>query len=963
MTDGITSRNRVNENEREAHLNQVLLAEAQAIAHLGSWDLDLAAGCLTWSDETFRIFGLEPQQFPATYEAFLAAVHPEDRAAVDAAYSDSLRENKDGYEIEHRVVRKSTGEIRYVHERCRHVKDDQGRIVRSVGSVQDITERRFLEAELARQSAVEKAMAQVTEKLLDAGSFEEISFLVLETARQLTGSPFGFVGYLDPQTGDFVSDTMTRHIWDACHVAGKTVVFKKFTGLWGWVLTHCRPLVSNSPKRDHRSSGLPEGHIPIHRFLGVPALHSQNLVGMIAIANSQHDYTDQDLAVIQRLSTVYSLSIQKKRAQEAQSRTNLQLAENKGNLEATLSAVPVGILVFNPDARVVSDNPAARRIFGMEAFQPGSFRFGDYIGCRRRHAHPEGCGHTPDCQDCRINLAIGHVLAGGTDETGDREKESLRDPDQGNKLWIQFSAAPVVLQGQRCAILMVKDVTDQKKAEHALRKANMDLQSAVSNARAFAKKAEAANRSKSLFISNMSHELRTPLNAVIGFSKLLAKDPLLTERQRSDVQVVLRSGQDLLDIINDILEISRIEAGRLEVKSVNFSIHDLLIDLEGMFRSRCEAKGLHLVMEQDDFLPEFLYGDRTKLKQILLNLLSNAVKFTADGGISMRVRSDLCQKQDLPQTEMVRLTIEVEDSGIGISRENLKAIFNPFEQADASVYKGGTGLGLAICREYATLLGGDIRVASEPGKGSCFRFTAVMLPGKAVPGNGVPGNGVPACREVIGLDPDVGPVRILVVDDDPDNQVLMNALLVPMGFEIYQAVNGKEAIALFEKTRPHAVLMDMRMPGMDGYEATRRIKRTDAGLTTPIIALTASAFEEGKRKTLDAGADAYLRKPFQHRELYEIIGQSLGLRYVFRGETNHNLPALTAKAVSELPKALRTRLLQTVEYGNMGLFSELLEPVIGSHPELVKNLRKLADVFDYARLDVLLRNKEVMDEQ
>ncbi len=463
------------------------------------------------------------------------------------------------------------------------------------------------------------------------------------------------------------------------------------------------------------------------------------------------------------------------------------------------------------------------------------------------------------------------------------------------------------------------------------------------------KQAEAANRAKSLFLSNMSHELRTPLNAVIGFSQLLARDPRLTERQRSDVQVVLRSGQDLLDIINDILEISRIEAGRLEIKPVDFSIHELLTDLDGMFRSRCEAKGLHLLVERDDELPEFLYGDRTKLKQIFLNLLSNAVKFTAEGGISLRVRSDVHQEEGLEQRDMVRLTVEVEDSGGGISEGNLEEIFKPFERAESTAQKGGTGLGLAVCREYATLLGGDIRVSSEPGRGSCFRFTAVMPRGKVVPGNGLT-----ASREVIGLEPGSGPVRVLVVDDDTDNQVLVKALLVPIGVEIRQAGDGKEALELFEEFSPHAVLMDMRMPDMDGYEATRRIKSTNKGLATPVIALTASAFEEGKQKTLDAGVDAYLRKPFQHRELYEILGRCLGLRYVFKDDEDRKLPALTVETVSELPEELRAKLRQAVEQGDMGLFTELLEQVVDPHPELVRNLRKLADEFDYPRLNALL---------
>ncbi len=1139
--------------------------------------------------------------------------------------------------------------------------DEQGRILGHFGTQLDNTERKQLEAALARQAMVDKAAAEVSLKLLDAGSFEEISHLVLEKAQQLTGSPFGFVGYLDPQTGNFVSPTLTRDIWGECRVADKSVVFQRFTGLWARVLKNGRPLIANHPESDHRSSHVPEEHIPIQRFLGVPALLGENPVGMIALANSKDDYSDQDLAAIERLSTIYSLIIQKARAEQELHRMNAELTESKSNLEAILSAVPLGILVFNPAGQVVSDNAAARAICGIKEIKPGSLRCGDYICCRHRHNHPEGCGSASDCSDCAINNAVAHVLGGGIERIGDREHEISRDHDLGNGLWIQFSVSSVVFQGQRCAILVFRDISRQKQAEEELKRSErllfnsqrmgkiggweydianksmawtdetyrihgftpddvepgspehiaksltcyapearelvqkaferclstdepyefevpftntagramwvhttgrsvwegnrrvkvsgiivditarkereayaemeqellqilnepgdlkdslqqgvhalkthtgfeavgirlqegddfpyfvqegfskdflltentllergkdggvcrdkdgnvrlecacgliisgktdpsdplftpggscwtndslplLDLPSdqdprrpprntcihqgyasvALVPIRAYGritgllqindrrkdrlslekverlesvaahigaalmrrqaeaellaskKQAEAANRAKSLFLSNMSHELRTPLNAVIGFSQLLARDPRLTERQRSDVQVVLRSGQDLLDIINDILEISRIEAGRLEIKPVDFSSSELLTDLDGMFRSRCEAKGLHLLVERDDELPEFLYGDRTKLKQIFLNLLSNAVKFTAEGGISLRVRSDVHQEEGLEQRDMVRLTVEVEDSGIGISEGNLEEIFKPFEQVHPSTQKGGTGLGLAVCREYAALLGGDIRVRSEPGRGSCFRFTAIMPRGKVVPGNGLT-----ASREVIGLEPGSGPVRVLVVDDDTDNQVLVKALLLPIGVEIRQAGNGKEALERFEEFSPHAVLMDMRMPDMDGYEATRRIKSTNKGLATPVIALTASAFEEGKQKTLDAGVDAYLRKPFQHRELYEILGRCLGLRYVFKDDDDQKRPALTVEAVSELPEELRATLRQAVEQGDMGQFTALLEQVVDLHPELVRNLCKLADAFDYPRLNALL---------
>ncbi len=363
-------------------------------------------------------------------------------------------------------------------------------------------------------------------------------------------------------------------------------------------------------------------------------------------------------------------------------------------------------------------------------------------------------------------------------------------------------------------------------------------------------------------------------------------------------------------------------------------------------------------MERDDELPEFLYGDRPKLKQVFLNLLSNAVKFTSNGGISVRVRSDIHQEEGLQQRELLRLTVEVEDSGIGVFGADLERIFTPFEQVASPVQMSGTGLGLAICREYVALLGGDLRITSEPGRGSCFRFTAIMAKGKAVPKNGRASG-----RKVLGLEPGTGPVRVLVVDDDTDNQALVKALLAPIGLEVCQACNGKEAVELFKEFSPHAVLMDMRMPDMDGYEATRQIKGTDAGLATPVIALTASAFQEGKQKALDAGVDAYLRKPFQHGELYEILGRCLGLRYVYWLDDDPALPTPDAEAVFDLPEALQIELRQAVEDGDMELFMELLEPVAESHPALVGRLRKLADTFDYKSiLNILIHinNNESM---
>ena len=308
-----------------------------------------------------------------------------------------------------------------------------------------------------------------------------------------------------------------------------------------------------------------------------------------------------------------------------------------------------------------------------------------------------------------------------------------------------------------------------------------------------------------------------------------------------------------------------------------------------------------------------------------MNLLSNAVKFTAHGGIALRVRSDEYQDKVSKKADVVWLTVEVEDSGIGISKEDQIKLFRPFERAVNMQQTEGTGLGLVISQEYIKLFGGDIQVKSEPGKGSCFRFNVVMRKGKEIPKEVRR-----AHRRVIGLEPGTGPVRVLVVDDNLDNQELLRAFLVPIGFELRQAFEGRPALELFERFAPHAVLMDMRMPGMDGYEATRRIKSTKKGRATPVIALTASAFEEGKQKTMDAGVDAFIRKPFQYQELLDVLEQWLGLRYVYHDAVEPKPSDPTSQAVSVLPEKLKAALRQKVEEGNMLEFLELLEQVAES---------------------------------
>ena len=384
--------------------------------------------------------------------------------------------------------------------------------------------------------------------------------------------------------------------------------------------------------------------------------------------------------------------------------------------------------------------------------------------------------------------------------------------------------------------------------------------------------AEAANRAKSVFLANMSHELRTPLNSVLGFSQLMLRDQRLVTGQKENLAKINRSGEHLLSLINDVLEISKIEVGRIALHETSFDLFALLDDLEMMFRVRTDAKGLRLEFTKETGVPRYLNGDLGKVRQCLINLLGNSVKFTDQGSISLQVAV-----QGSTAADTIELVFEVEDSGRGIAGEELEKIFQPFEQIVKSGDAGeGTGLGLTITREYARLMGGEVTVRSRPGAGSTF---SLMVP--VAPGREEDVETMKSPRTVIGLAPGQAAPKILVVDDNPDNLTLLTTLLHSVGFTIREAVNGKEAIHEFKEWSPACVLMDMKMPVMDGYEATRRIKRLPRGKDTPVIAVTASAFTEDRQNILDTGADGVIEKPYQEEEIFRRIGSLISVQYQY----------------------------------------------------------------------------------
>jgi len=509
----------------------------------------------------------------------------------------------------------------------------------------------------------------------------------------------------------------------------------------------------------------------------------------------------------------------------------------------------------------------------------------------------------------------------------------------------------------RASALLLLRSTQRDQAEAVAAERSADLvRSNELLARAKAA-AEAANLAKSAFLANMSHEIRTPMNAILGFTQLLQRSTTLARSDHEYLEVIHRSGRNLLALINDVLEMSKIEAGRAEFAPKSFDLHALFDDLECMFRLPANAKGLQWEVVKAPDLTHRIVTDEGKFRQILINLLANAMKFTEKGGVVLRARvaQPVEEGQAVGTAGGQRLVVEVEDTGVGIAAAELGSLFDPFRQTASGLEKGGTGLGLAISRRHLWLMGGDITVASTPGQGTTFRLA---LPFQAAPAAEV--ERPERVRRVLGLSGGQGEVRILIVDDKPDNRLFLTRLLEPLGFVLRQAANGAEAIACWQEWHPRLIIMDIIMPVMDGREATRRIKALPEGRDVVIVALSASAFEEDREAVLATGADDFLRKPIAAEELVAVIGRHLKVTYEYGEEAGAAGAAIEARddqidrdLVAAFPAELLVAMKHAVfrcDYAQMIALIDRLPP---EHGGAAFGLRRLTTGFDWDRLEWL----------
>jgi len=498
---------------------------------------------------------------------------------------------------------------------------------------------------------------------------------------------------------------------------------------------------------------------------------------------------------------------------------------------------------------------------------------------------------------------------------------------------------------------------------------NKELQEEIIERKKAEEAAAAASLAKSQFVANMSHELRTPLNAILGFTQVMSRDSLLSHENLENLRIINRSGQHLLELINDVLDLSKIEAGIISLDERSFDLYQLLDTLEEMFQIKAEIKKMQLRFSVDANVPQYIKTDEKKLRVCLINLLGNAMKFTHDGGrIWLRVSVESKQPQpaesesypNSTSVEPLLILFEVEDTGIGIVTAEIDTLFDAFVQTQAGKKTAdGTGLGLTITKKYVQIMGGDIWVKSVLGEGTSFKFNIRVL---AAISSEIT---VATLQRAIALEADQPIYRILAVDDNQDNRLLLVKMLQPIGFEVREAENGYQAVELWESWQPHLILLDTRMPVMDGFETVRKIraKEKQSQRRTVIIALTASTFEERKGEIIAAGCDDFVRKPFQEQILFDKMACYLGVRYLYQKLPRLPVGALRRYCVSEKPDSFFRGLLAQMPQSwvqelydaandvNEELAIQLVDRIWENHPTLAEALKDL--LADY-RLDKIM---------
>ncbi len=658
----------------------------------------------------------------------------------------------------------------------------------------------------------------------------------------------------------------------------------------------------------------------------LPILHQTKLTGILYLENNllKGAFTPERVTVLQALASQAAISFENARLYQ-------ELQDSEQKVRRLIDSNVLGVILANTAGSIYEANDAFLAMLGYT-----------------RHDLPiDWRAITPPGYADRDAKALRMLH-----ETGKFEPfEKVYLHRTGRHVPVLLGAAAFSEQRED-VICFVLDLTEQKIAEQAVRDLNEELEARIDHRtqelQRAKEEAEQANRAKSLFLATMSHELRTPLNSILGFSQLLQRSDSLTGQERQNLRTINRAGEYLLALINDLLEVAKIEAGKLTVNLSSCDLYELLEEMRRLFQVRTDPKSVEFRVEWEKSLPRLVETDPIKVRDILSNLLSNAVKFTDMGKIVVRAWSEGVEGKKVGET--VPVFFEVADTGVGFAPEEASQVFAVFQQGRSGRQRQeGTGLGMAITKAYVDLLGGEITVTSQEGQGTVFQVILPMHIGYA--GNGTGKQSTQAWKL---SEDDAGRIKVLVADDVEDNRQVLAQLLEGAGFKIRCAVSGQDALAVFRTWNPDLLLLDWKMPDLDGRGVSQAIRQMSTARQIPIIIVSAHIFGDVQEFVERGGADGFITKPIQQDTLFQCLQEHLGVRFAQKehGDVRYHLADLdlSKESLELLSPEFRERLLHCLELGDLTEFSALLDEVEDSKGRMVAGLRHLAEQFQFEKL-------------
>jgi PAS domain S-box-containing protein len=753
--------------------------------------------------------------------------------------------------------------------------DRRGKYTGRLLVLHDITARRQAQDALHRQNEYLHALQQTGVELILQLDLPSLLENIVRRAGQLVGTSSGFLDLVEQGT---------NMLKPQVGIGALTESFKHSVqpgeGVSGVVWQTGEPLVINDYDAwDRRIGAFGKGKL--HSVVGVPLRLGAETIGVLGVghpAGTDRTFDSEEVEILAQLAQLAVIAIENARLYAAVER-------EKHYFELLLRNMPTATAIINTNGEIVSLNPAAESLFGYSQAEVSGRRADDLIT-----GSPEMYQEALKFSQRTFAQKSVHAI-------------TQRARKDGSMVDVELLAVPIVVEGRTTgAMAIYHDITELQRARQA---------------------AETAVRAKSEFLAHMSHELRTPLNGILGYAQILQRQPGLDETTRDGLNIIQRSGEHLLTLINDVLDLAKIEAYRLELFPDYLHLPDFLHEVAGLMRMRAEQKNLHFVMETDDSLPEGVQVDEKRLRQVLLNLLGNAIKFTNRGQVIFRV-TVANQPPAEGETERRRLRFQVEDTGVGIATQEIEKIFLAFEQVgDVKQRAEGTGLGLAISKQIVEMMGGTLQVRSEEGKGSLFWFEVELPLVSASPAQAI------VSQPVLGYQ---GARRtILVVSNHTSNRAALASILEPLGFQILFGLNDLGHINLPQRIRPDLILIDLTAPTDASAHAVRDIRQIPVLAETPIIAISASLSANDKAVCQWIGCNDLLPRPIDQGRLLALLQKYLKLTWLYQEKSRQNGEGeATGGQMILPPQAEMETLIQLTALGNMWGVSERARALVAS---------------------------------